>query len=423
MAGKTRIPLDVGRLLELYAECRSVPECARSLGLNRNTLQSKIDTTPGLAAKLRQIRETPVASDAPPIGGAFVVSSTAQPDPGDIDRLLRDRDLDPAQWVVTSATVNEWQALSKDSGEVPLRQIKARVEPLKLHSTVIPARSEGNYRRPAPAPVAADKPRLVAFLPDQHCPHHDPALHVAACRWLRKAKPSEVVLLGDLLDLPKPSRHRETPEFTASVQECVNSAYAVLRDYVACAPKARFRWLPGNHDYRIRIALIEQLRDLYGLRRAGDDGEEVLSLSHLLRLDELGVEFVVPVGEYAQGQLAVTPKLAARHGWIARQGSGTSALKTLEHLGYSVVVGHTHRQSVVYKTTHDIDGRPETLTAVEAGTMAKVRGGLAYAIQPDWQAGFATAWVWPDGRFRMDLATWVGDTLLWRDERFDAVAA
>jgi hypothetical protein len=110
--------------------------------------------------------------------------------------------------------------------------------------------------------------------------------------------------------------------------------------------------------------------------------------------------------------------MAARHGWIAKKGSGTSALATLNHLGHSVMVGHTHRQSLVYHTVTDIDGQTSTLVAAETGTMAIVEGGLGFTVSPDWQRGFCTVATWPDGQFHIEHATWAGEHLRWRNERF-----
>jgi hypothetical protein len=51
--------------------------------------------------------------------------------------------------------------------------------------------------------------------------------------------------------------------------------------------------------------------------------------------------------------------------------------------------------------------------------MCEIRNGLGYAVAPDWQNGFATAQVWDDGRFKLDLATYVSDALFWRDQRYE----
>jgi hypothetical protein len=160
---------------------------------------------------------------------------------------------------------------------------------------------------------------------------------------------------------------------------------------------------------------------MFGVKRAhGEDDEDqhpVLSTPYLLRLDELGVEWHAAGSSYEHAQINVTSELAARHGWIAKKGSGASALGTIDHLRYSVVIGHTHRQAIVHHTAHSIEGKPKTLLGCEAGTLANIEGGLGYATAPDWQQGFAVADVYngTPGLFKIDLATYVDGTLLWRD--------
>jgi hypothetical protein len=176
----------------------------------------------------------------------------------------------------------------------------------------------------------------------------------------------------------------------------------------------------------MRNAAIDQLLGAYGLSQAVKPGElrghAVLSVSHLLRLDELGIEWVGSDDEYTQAQIKINKHLAVRHGWIARKGSGSSALATLDHLRYSCIIGHCHRQAQVHHTAHDIDGSPKQLVGVETGTMAQIQGGLGYAVAPDWQQGFATARIWPDGFFSTDLAKFVKGNLVWANQRMTPAA-
>jgi hypothetical protein len=90
--------------------------------------------------------------------------------------------------------------------------------------------------------------------------------------------------------------------------------------------------------------------------------------------------------------------MASPKGW--RQDS----LASLDHLGYSIIVGHTHRQSVVQKTGHDIDGNIFTLAGVEAGCMCVVkrtekdgRFWPNYGVSPRLAAGICNCY---------DLARW-----------------
>lgn len=350
----------------------------------------------------------PRGSAAKPAVTSSDVKGLSSDDPvewGDVRALIERRGLKPDEWVITRARVNEW---------AEHRQLRVDLAPRS--DVLAPARTDG-WRPPR---VPRRKPgrdgELVAFFGDHHAPHHDEDLHVAVCAWLREHKPHRAVLLGDLLDLDQVSRHRHEPSWTASVQDTIDAGYRILRGYIEASPGTRWQMLIGNHEARIRNAVLEHLRGLQGVCRA-DSTDPVLGVAHLLRLDELGVEHVCPTGGYEHEQVTVTENLAARHGWIARKGAGASARATIEHLRYSTVIGHTHRQSIIHHTAHSIDGEPRTLLGCEAGTLAKIKGGLGYAISPDWQQGFATASVYPDGAFKLDLATYVDGSLMWRGWR------
>ena len=172
----------------------------------------------------------------------------------------------------------------------------------------------------------------------------------------------------------------------------------------------------------MRNKVLDQIRSVFGITRAqteeADSEAPVLSTPNLLRLDELGVEWIDPKGGYENAQIKLTSELAARHGYVSKPGSGASALTTLRHLRYSIIVGHCHRQAIIHDTAHSIDGEPKVLMGCETGTMAEIKGGLGYANNPDWQMGFATAQVYPkDGLFKVDLATYVNGLLMWRDWR------
>jgi hypothetical protein len=102
-----------------------------------------------------------------------------------------------------------------------------------------------------------------------------------------------------------------------------------MRDYVAASAATQWSKLIGNHDTRLREFVLKQARELYGVRRAtrpGDNPESsVLSLEHLLRLDELGINLVDPHGPYDHGQVNLSKNLAVRHGWLAQKGGGKTA--------------------------------------------------------------------------------------------------
>ena len=234
------------------------------------------------------------------------------------------------------------------------------------------------------------------------------------------------------MDFPDISRHPDDPENTANANECMQVGYDLMRGYVDASPNTQWQWMPGNHDQRLRDYLVKNAPRAYDVKRVDtpeSDGEIVNRIQYLLRLDELEWEYIDPHGTYEDGQINLSPNLAVRHGWKVRPRSGETALKTLETLGYSILVGHTHRQAVVHHTFHEIDGQARQLLAAEIGCMCRldVRGFRdsrdrrfpAYATASNWQRGFATATIYPDGKFRVDLATFVNGVLLWRDQRYE----
>jgi predicted phosphodiesterase len=341
----------------------------------------------------------------------------------DPEAMLRERGLDPEEWVLQGATLNEWDGPQSGGSIVTYHQAKLQLKRKQSELQILPARSDGWVAPPRATPTYGDQ--LIVVVGDQQAPYHDERLHDLFCSWLEENQPDRIICLGDLVDFPNISRHRLDPENTALVNECIQSGYDIIRDYRQAALNADIEFFDGNHDQRLRDILIDRSPQLYDIKRADTEevqDEKVLTLPYLLRFDELGIKYIDPEGPYALGQINITPNLAVRHGWIARAGSGASALSTLNHLGYSCIIGHSHRQSIVYHTKHDINGDPSTLTGVEAGCMCRINQSTQkgrkwpnYTTAPDWQNGWAT--VSTHGKFfRIDLATYIDGALLWRDE-------
>lgn len=389
-------PPDTDILAAVEKAGGNVAAAARAMGFSSSSLRNKLE---------RMQYEPPKADSGE------VLRNVTSDDPaewGDVEGLLKRRGLRMDQWTVKGARVNEW-------GDPVSPMTQLRVDLMPTLDLIYPARSDGWIAPKVPKRAKNGKPELVAFMGDHHAPHHDEELHAATLAWLAEFQPDRVIVLGDLLDYDGVSRHRKDPAWSTTMQDTIDAGYGILRGYVEASPATQFQALNGNHEARLRNAVLDQLQAIHGLTRAGGDEHPVLSTPFLLRMDELGIEWIGGDGSYEHEQILVTSELAARHGWIARKGSGASALSTLEHLRHSIVIGHTHRQSVVFHTSHSITGEPKTLTGVEAGTLARVRGGLGYAVSPSWQAGFAAASIWPDGTFKIDLASWINDRLLFRD--------
>lgn len=372
----------------------------------------------------------PPQTDEVDLGGAGEIQEISK----DAAALMAKRGLDPEDWVVDAADASEWQG-PVSGGVHAFQRLRIKVKRRHPEYSLVPARSDGWVApKVAKRRTTWESPELVVIASDQQAPFHNPVLHDLFCAWLDENRPDRGVINGDLVDLPDISRHRNNPQRQAIVNECTQAGYDVARGYVESSPDTSWDFIPGNHDERIRNFTLDWAPELHDVKRArrwedDEDEDSVLAVEYLMRFDELGIKVADPDGPYARAFVKLSPYLAVRHGWLVAKGAGASALKTLEHLGYSVITGHTHRLAIVHGTKHDIDQNPETLQSVEGGCMCVIddkpihhRGevsfGANYTPAPDWQNGFTTATIWPDGTFKVDVATYFDGTLLWRDQRF-----
>lgn len=339
---------------------------------------------------------------------------------GDLDEMMRHHGLSPDEWTVERVMLNRWDA-QQDGEIIQMRQVKVSLRRRLKLAILLPA---GDVKQRKPAVVKRTrKPELWVFTSCWQAPYHDEGFHRAFCGWLAENKPEHGVDLGDLMDLPTVSKHRDNPAYFAGVQECVDAGFRLLAERVDASPSTRWRLLEGNHDERLRTELLSRAERMYGVRPAVLPGEapeeQVLSLRRLLHLDRLNIEFVnTPLGgNYEHAEVEVSEGLVARHGWLTGPNAGA---RTVDKVGRSVIVGHTHMQGVQLVSRYH-RGKLETLVGVEVGCGCVVKpDGLGYAAQPRWVQGFATASVWPDGSFTVDLARFEDGLLRWREQEIAA---
>ncbi len=339
----------------------------------------------------------------------------------EIEDILLRRNLDPNEWEVKQILDNQWEANAGEGEKITLYQFKiwmSKKTPVKM---VFPAAVP--FDIPAPKEPDLSAPILAVVISDHQAPHFNELLHELTLRFLRYNQPEIGVIGGDLMDLGDVSRHRDDPGWDTSTQECINSGFRILYDYRQASLDTKWSLIKGNHDDRIRNEILERSERLYGITPAQWPGEEpeewVYSLNHLLNLRRLGVEYHEPKTTYEFQQIVLSDFLAVRHGHKA-SASSLSGLTTAVDLGHSVFTGHTHKQSINKRTVwNSITGKWEVITSIETGSMCEAIGGLGYAKAgvPDWQPGFATANIYPDGRFSVDLATYEQNGILrWRDQ-------
>lgn len=107
------------------------------------------------------------------------------------------------------------------------------------------------------------------------------------------------------------------------------------------------------------------------------DGEEVLSIPHLFKLKELGVEWV------PERKSKKIHDFFIEHGDMVRKYAGYTGQGMMERKGSSGTTGHTHRLALVSRTN-----ATKTMFWIESGSLCHSRPSPQYAKDADWQKGF-----------------------------------
>lgn len=344
-----------------------------------------------------------------------------------VEDVMRRHKLDPEEWEAFDVLPNQWEGQIKGGAKITYNQFKFRLRRKVPIHVLVPA-TEPLSRTFKATPSSLDKeyePVVTVVETDPQHPFVIEGLDRLAQDFISWLKPQRHIVGGDLMNLGYIGRHRDNPKWDDTVNEAKQAAFEYLY-FRRCANEDMEMWIiPGNHDDRIRNEQLERNERLYGVTQAHYPGEEsgprVYSLSHLLRLDELDINYSEPDGTYEFEFVEITPQLAVRHGHKLNA-SKTAPINTAMELGHSVVLGHSHSQSAVARTVwNKILNRWEIRWGIEAGCECEIEEGLGFnkAGAPDWQPGFVTVTSFPNGKFTFDFATYHQDGVLyWRDKRF-----
>jgi hypothetical protein len=254
---------------------------------------------------------------------------------------LRARGIDPKMISIKKAKIltskKNWDAFHKDdeTGEAVVtalqgdhRNVLIEIEPKKYEPewpVIQPASPvKLNYLPLKDGPNLSGLKKSTFILPDcqigyyrdinagRLTPFHDLKAISATLNALVVYKPSEIVILGDFLDLAPLSRYLQVAEFQMTLQPALNYAHSLLLQ-IRCivGPDCKIVYLPGNHERRLSQYILENAASLFGIKKANiPNSWPISSIPSLLRLDELNIEYLA---EYPGGEYWITPKLLCTH--------------------------------------------------------------------------------------------------------------
>lgn len=264
-------------------------------------------------------------------------------------------------------------------------------------------------------------------------PFHDEAAMDVALQiigWLEEhERVDSVINLGDFIDLPAQGRFEQEPAFATTTQEAIDRGHLFLQQQRAAAgPRAHIVLIEGNHDRRMEKFIVANAASAFGLKRANKDEVPVMSLPFLLRLDEIGVEYI---DAYPAGAYWLNDRLRAIHGDKVRSGGSTAAAYTNHTPHISTIFGHVHRQELQSRTIFDRLG-PIKSVAVSPGCLCRVDGavpsvngstkidGTPAKFYENWQQGVAVIMYKDTGEFYTELVQIDNGKAVFRGKEFSS---
>jgi len=260
-------------------------------------------------------------------------------------------------------------------------KLEPKWEPITLAKPVI-------ITAPKPTKKPKTKHKVAIALPDPQIgsrrlyddtwdPFHDEAAMNVALQIVSYLEETDrldwVINLGDFLDLPSQGRFDQEASFAGTTQHAIDRGHLFLQQQRAAAgPNAHIVLIEGNHDRRMEKFILSNSAAAWGLKRANMDELPVMSLPNLLRLDEIGVEYI---DAYPAGAFWLTPTMRAIHGNKARSNGSTAAAYTNAEPHISTIFGHAHRLEIQSRTVFDRNG-PIHSIAVSPGCLCRVDGAV-----------------------------------------------
>lgn len=183
-------------------------------------------------------------------------------------------------------------------------------------------------------------------------------------------QPDEIILVGDMTDLPALSKYPQRKEWVGSTQLGIDQYHAFLKRLRAVCPNARIVVVHGNHEQRFIASLERNMSEIAGIRLAMGE-RALLSVQNLARYDELEVE---SIDGYPNGTLWLEDNLKFVHGTNTKKG-GFNAGKYLQEESETTIYGHTHRQELAYRTFATRTGS-RTIAAASPGALCLTDGSV-----------------------------------------------
>jgi predicted phosphodiesterase len=236
-------------------------------------------------------------------------------------------------------------------------------------------RSAWKANRDYAVPVGVQPPKppiqyeRVAVIGDTQIPFQDDKAVDIALRVIDEFQPTTLVHLGDLCDMYELSCFAKQFSQNQMIKELAQSR-RFLKNLGERYPKAKKKWILGNHEFRFDRFIADNARSLIGLRG--------MTLLEQIEPEAYGFEAIYSglkesYWEYKHNLLIGHWNKVSIH-------SAYTAKALLRDV--SLIQGHTHRLGYHCRNGHSIQ-----LAAWENGCLCRL--DPQYVLDPNWQQGFS----------------------------------
>lgn len=212
----------------------------------------------------------------------------------------------------------------------------------------------------------------ILLIPDTHVPYHDKKAFDLVLKVGKALRVNEVVVGGDFIDNYSVSSHDKNPNRALKLDVEVEETIKELKRIKSIGAKKNV-FIGGNHEHRLERYLMQKAPELYN----------IISTPKILKLDELGFEYVPYKQIYEIGKLAITHDLG--------KAGRTAHLKALDDYQNNIALFHTHRLG--YAIEGDVKGTKHVGTMLGwLGDFDAVDYKLKAMANREWAHGFGVAY-------------------------------
>ena len=229
------------------------------------------------------------------------------------------------------------------------------------------------------------KHRKPLILSDIHLPYHDLNAVILAVEYGISKGCDSIYLNGDILDCYKLSSFTKRPDMISFSEE--RDMFWSFIDFLKSEVKLPIYFKVGNHEERWNTHLLKQTPELFMLKE--------FALKEILKLDELGVEYI------GGRQVCNMGKLMVIHGHEFGE-SVFSPVNPARGLFLrakcSVLAGHNHQTS----EHHENNLKGDSMACFSTGALCQLTPEYRPFAFTKWNLGFADVEIFDDKSFHVD---------------------